>query len=157
MLWLLTGTGSLTERVPDMETLQYSATVTALLIGVTALIVGLSTNALMAYLDPETLRGDVFALNLLEYYVGVFCLLSAFYLQFSDRLTLRYMLAQRASCQSVAFFFVTGSYFALSSLRLFTQTRYTAVELASVGSLLMTGFVLTALLYTISAHADPEG
>ena len=131
--------------------------VVVLLLGLVTVFVVSGINALLIATSPgDGLRADVLVLNVLEHYLGLFCLLSAFYLQFSDRLGLPYTARNRPPWQAVAFFFLTGSSWTISSLRLFTRTRSTAVRYADFGVLVMTFVVIVSLVYVLSVYAPPE-
>ena len=133
-----------------------SVIVVVLLALITVFIVS-GINALIIATAPGTgLRLDVLVLNVLEHYLGLFCLLSAFYLQFSDRLDIAYTVRSRPPWQAVVFFFLTGSSWTFSSLRLYTRTRSTAIQYADFGVVVMTFAVIASLVYVLSVYAPPE-
>ena len=133
-----------------------SVVVVVLLALITVFIVS-GINALIITISPGTgLEPNVLVLNVLEHYLGLFCLLSAFYLQFSDRLDVAYTARNRPPWQAVVFFFLTGSSWTVSSLRLFTRTRSTAIRYADFGVLVMTFAVIASLVYVLSVYAPPE-
>jgi hypothetical protein len=129
-------------------------------VGLLALITAFAVSMISALIVTTAPGGDIapniLILNVLEHYLGLFCLLSAFYLQLSDRLDLPYTVRSCPPWQAVAFFFLTGSSWTFSSFRLFTETRSTAVPYADVGVIMMTFVVLASLVYVLSVYAPPE-